>query len=343
MEHFSDKIISWYQDNKRELPWRNTKNAYKIWLSEIILQQTKVAQGLPYYLKFVQHFPDVKSMAMAQEEEVLKLWQGLGYYSRARNLHHTAKEVYINLNGNFPSTYNDLQKLKGIGTYTAAAIASFAYKEVVPVVDGNVFRVLARYFGINMDIAESKTKTYFFELSKNLIPKKNPDTYNQAIMEMGALICTPKNAQCTICPVQNSCKALSDKKVYSYPVKSKKAKPKKRFFSYVILEDKKTNWLLFKREAKDIWQHLYEFYLIENHDIIAEVEIEKQLKKQYNITELISFEKETIIHKLTHQHLHIQFFKAKINDVLVEAIPQNQVKKMPFPIVIHNFLEKIVT
>ena len=201
---FSKALISWYLQNKRNLPWRNTKNPYHIWLSEIILQQTRVAQGLPYYLKFTEAFPTVESLANADEEQVLKLWQGLGYYSRARNLHETAKNITQNFNGTFPKNYLELKKLKGVGDYTAAAIASFSYEENIAVVDGNVYRVLARYFGLDLDISQPKTKKTFQELADNLLPKGQASVFNQAIMEFGALQCVPKNPVCDTCIFNNS-------------------------------------------------------------------------------------------------------------------------------------------
>ena len=225
--NFSNSLLLWYLQNKRDLPWRNTTNPYPIWLSEIMLQQTRVAQGLPYFLAFTEAFPTILDLAKADEEQVLKLWQGLGYYSRARNMHKTAQIIAFELGGNFPNNYNDLIKLKGIGEYTAAAIASFAFNEVVPAVDGNVFRVLSRYFNIDTDIASSGAKKEFTALAKELIPNDNPALFNQAIMEFGALQCVPKNPNCESCIFNSSCAALQKKKVAELPVKSKKVKDRK--------------------------------------------------------------------------------------------------------------------
>ena len=227
---FSNSLIQWYLNNKRDLPWRNTQNPYLIWLSEIMLQQTRVAQGLPYYMAFTNAFPTVFELANASEEQVLKLWQGLGYYSRARNLHKTAQFVASELNGEFPDNNKDLLKLKGIGDYTAAAIASFAYNEAVPVVDGNVFRVLSRYFDIETDISLVTAKKEFSALAFELMPKNDPASFNQAIMEFGALQCVPKNPSCEICVFNSSCAALQKKKVHLLPFKSKKIKVSYRFF-----------------------------------------------------------------------------------------------------------------
>ena len=199
MHPISDKLISWYKKNKRDLPWRNTSDPYKIWLSEIILQQTQVVQGLNYYIKFTETFPTVVDLANAPEDKVMRLWQGLGYYSRARNLHKTAQYVASELSGVFPETYIDLLKLKGVGEYTAAAIASFSYNEAVPVVDGNVFRVLSRYFDVETDIAQASAKKEFVALAFEVMPKDNPAIFNQAIMEFGALQCVPKSPDCSIC------------------------------------------------------------------------------------------------------------------------------------------------
>ena len=219
--NFTKLLTQWYLKNKRDLPWRHTQNPYLIWLSEIMLQQTRVAQGMPYFFSFAKAFPTVFELANASEEQVLKLWQGLGYYSRARNLHKTAQYVAFELNGEFPGTYKELLLLKGIGEYTAAAIASFSYNECVPVVDGNVFRVLSRYFDIETDIASSSAKKEFAALAFELMPKNNPALFNQAIMEFGALQCVPKNPDCQVCPLNHGCLALQKKKVNQLPVKSK--------------------------------------------------------------------------------------------------------------------------
>lgn len=261
--NFHNLLIKWYLQNKRDLPWRNTTNPYHIWLSEIMLQQTRVAQGMPYFLSFTTAFPTVFDLANANEEQVLKLWQGLGYYSRARNLHKTAQYIATELNGIFPDNYKDLLQLKGVGEYTAAAIASFSYNEAVPVVDGNVFRVLSRYFDIETDIAQAYAKKEFAALAFELMPKDNPAIFNQAIMEFGALQCVPKSPNCQICVFSESCAALQKKKVDQLPVKSKKLKVRNRYFNYLMLSDAEEKTLIQKRTAKGIWHNLYEFPLIE--------------------------------------------------------------------------------
>lgn len=247
---FSNLLIDWYLQNKRDLPWRKTTNPYNIWLSEIMLQQTRVAQGLPYYEAFISAFPTVFDLAKASEEEVLKLWQGLGYYSRARNLHSTAQYIASELNGEFPKDYKNLLKLKGVGDYTAAAIASIAYGEEVPVVDGNVYRVLSRYFGIEDDISLPKAKIEFQKLSKNLLPEGKASLYNQALMEFGALQCVPKSPDCTQCVFNSSCFALQKNRVGELPLKSKRTKVKNRYFYYLIIRDGEGNFVLNKEKTK---------------------------------------------------------------------------------------------
>src|SRR6478735_4517688 len=260
---FSNRLTQWYLINKRDLPWRNTTDPYQIWLSEIMLQQTRVAQGLPYFLSFTEAFPTVFDLANASEQEVLKLWQGLGYYSIARNLHATAKYVAFELNGIFPDNYKDLLKLKGVGEYTAAAIASFSYNETVAVVDGNVFRVLSRYFDVETDISLASAKKEFQDLAHELIPKGEAALFNQAIMEFGALQCVPKSPDCENCVMNSGCLALQKKKVAELPVKTKKTKVRNRFFNYLILEDDESRTIVNQRTDKGIWHKLYEFPLIE--------------------------------------------------------------------------------
>jgi A/G-specific adenine glycosylase len=351
---FSNLLIQWYLCNKRDLPWRNTTNPYPIWLSEIMLQQTRVAQGMPYFLSFTAAFPTVFDLAKADEEQVLKLWQGLGYYSRARNLHKTAQYVADELSGVFPTTYKDLLKLKGIGEYTAAAIASFSYNEVVPVVDGNVFRVLSRYFDIETDIAAASAKKEFAALAYELMPKDtrggaelseaNPAIFNQAIMEFGALQCVPKNPNCSICVFNQSCAALQKNKVDQLPVKSKKLKVRNRFFNYLVVNDENENTIIQKRTDKGIWHNLYEFPLIETEkvedfDCITE-RIQKDFFTNNGIVSIMECNEKSIIHKLSHQHLYIKFWKVNIKGTVENGIDATILKTFPFPIVIHNFIEK---
>jgi A/G-specific adenine glycosylase len=341
---FSNLLIQWYLQNKRDLPWRKTTNPYLIWLSEIMLQQTRVAQGMPYFLSFTAVFPTVFDLAAASEEQVLKLWQGLGYYSRARNLHKTAQHVAYELSGVFPTTYKDLLKLKGIGEYTAAAIASFSYNETVSVVDGNVFRVLSRYFDIETDIAVASAKKEFAALAFELMPKDNPALFNQAIMEFGALQCVPKSPNCSICVFNESCAALQKKKVGQLPIKSKKLKVRNRFFNYLVVEDEKENTIIQKRSDKGIWHNLYEFPLIETDAVEDFDYISTQMQKNfcvnYEIISVAECNEKSIIHKLSHQHLHIKFWKVNVKGTIENGINRTDLKTFPFPIVIFNFIEK---
>jgi A/G-specific adenine glycosylase len=341
---FSKVLIRWYLQNKRDLPWRKTDNPYLIWLSEIILQQTRVAQGTPYFIAFTKAFPTVFDLAAASEEQVLKLWQGLGYYSRARNLHKTAQFIANDLAGKFPENYNELLKLKGIGEYTAAAIASFSYKEAVPVVDGNVFRVLSRYFDLETDITSASAKKEFAALALELMPKGNPALFNQAIMEFGALQCVPKSPNCSVCVFNSSCAALQKKKVDQLPVKSKKVKVRNRYFNYIVVEDELRNTIIQKRTAKGIWHNLYEFPLIETEKVedfdFAASQIKSDFFNDQKIISISENNPESIIHKLSHQHLHIKFWKVKVEGIITNGINASVLKTFPFPIVIHNFIEK---
>ena len=338
---FSTKIINWYNQNYRDLPWRNTTDAYKIWLSEIILQQTRVSQGLPYYINFINAFPTVKDLANADEQQILKLWQGLGYYSRARNLHFTAKYVMENYNGIFPNSYEELLKLKGIGTYTAAAIASFSSNEAVAVLDGNVFRVLSRVFNVDYDISQNSSKKYFIELATKVLSQTNPAIHNQAIMEFGALQCVPKSPNCIECIFNDSCEAVKLKKVSELPVKSKKVKVTKRFLSYILVKDASENYEMNKRTENGIWKNLYEFPCIESESEIEETEILNQLNVKYEIKNFHYFDSFDVLHKLSHQHLNIKFYTIEIEDAINDGYTFEEVKQLPVPIVLHNFIEKI--
>ena len=340
---FSNSLLLWYLQNKRDLPWRNTTNPYPIWLSEIMLQQTRVAQGLPYFLTFIETFPSIFDLANAEEEQILKLWQGLGYYSRARNMHKTAQIIAFELDGKFPDNYNDLLKLKGIGEYTAAAIASFAFNEVVPVVDGNVFRVLSRYFNVTTDIASSGAKKEFTSLAAALMPQDNPALFNQAIMEFGALQCVPKNPNCDDCIFNSSCAALQKVKVAQLPVKSKKTKVTNRYLNYIVFLDNEDNTIINKRTEKGIWHNLYEFPVIETeseleYDAITVIIQDKFSEK--GILSIVPYNHNQIIHKLSHQKLHLNFYKVVVSNKIVDGINLNLLRNFPFPIVIFNFIEK---
>lgn len=316
---FSNKLVNWYQVNKRDLPWRNTVNAYYIWLSEIILQQTRVAQGMPYYLAFVKAFPKVEDLANASEDKVLKMWQGLGYYSRARNLHFTAKDIANNYNGKFPNDHQKILKLKGVGAYTAAAITSFAFEMPYAVVDGNVIRVLSRVFGIDIPYDTTLGKKHFAELAQELLLVENASTYNQAIMEFGAMQCKPKSPDCSVCPMQDFCVAYNKNTITELPVKSKKIKVKNRFLHFLMIEEN-GNVYLGKRK-KGIWNGLYEFPFLEFDERLLEKQVMKNEKwsdifKDSN-TEVLSVSSE-FIHVLSHQKIHAQFWHLKVNNVQLE-------------------------
>lgn len=341
---FSNSLIKWYLQNKRDLPWRNTTHPYPIWLSEIILQQTRVAQGMPYFYSFLNAFPTVNDLAVADEQQVLKLWQGLGYYSRARNLHQTAQYINKELNGVFPDSYSSLLQLKGVGEYTAAAIASFAYDEPVPVVDGNVYRVLSRYFGIESDISLGKTKKEFTALAAELLPNDQPALFNQAIMEFGALQCVPKSPNCSTCIFQDSCVALQKGKVGTLPVKTKKLKVSQRYLNYIVFIDNNGNTKIQQRTDKGIWFNLYEFPLLEtlneeSFETIAPL-IQNNFTYSTSIISIQELNPISILHKLSHQHLYIKFWKVILDDTLHDGVTPEQLKTYPFPIVIHNFIEK---
>jgi A/G-specific adenine glycosylase len=308
------KLITWYEENKRSLPWRDTKDPYKIWLSEVILQQTRVAQGLQYYHRFVEQYPTVQSLASAKEQDVLRLWQGLGYYTRARNLHKGAKKVVDEYNGVFPSTFIELQKIPGIGSYTAAAIASISFREKVAVVDGNVFRVLARIFGIDEDILSGQGKATFFKLANELISPEEPDTFNQAIMEFGALQCVPKNPVCEICIFKKQCIAYNSDLQALLPVKAKKAKVRKRYFYYFVISKEK-KLLMRQRGGKDIWQGLHDFFVIEREKPVS---LEKLLKGKTGLNHVKKIPSENISlvykHVLSHQMLLATFIEVPWNE-----------------------------
>ncbi|MFD1017231.1 A/G-specific adenine glycosylase [Winogradskyella rapida] len=339
---FQSKLILWYSDKKRDLPWRATNNPYTIWLSEIILQQTQIKQGLPYYEEFVANYPTVFDLAEASETSVLKLWQGLGYYSRARNLHTTAKHIAYELNGKFPDNYKDLLKLKGVGDYTASAIASIAFNEPAAVVDGNVYRVLSRYFGIDTPINTSAGIKEFKTLASSLILKDQPATYNQALMEFGALQCKPKNPNCEACPLNANCAALQHQRVGELPVKLKKTKISTKYFNFIVGIDQQQQTFIEQRTHKGIWQNLYQFPLIESDKSLSSEEFHK-LKLENSILENITFDyalynEVDVIHKLSHQHLHTKFWIIETQTLPEGAIPIKSLKKYPVPALINDFI-----
>lgn len=341
---FSEKILEWYDENKRDLPWRSTRNPYNIWLSEIILQQTRIAQGTPYYVRFIENFPTVHDLAKAPEEKVLKLWQGLGYYSRARNLHTTAKMVVDEYGGQFPDSYKELLKLKGIGDYTASAISSICFDERQPVVDGNVYRVLARYFGIDTPINSTEGVKQFKNLARDLMHLDNIRDYNQGIMEFGAIQCAPKKPYCLHCPLHTDCKALQQGLVAQLPVKLKKTTVRNRYFNYLVVLDSSNQTILKQRTGKGIWQNLWEFPLLESDKELPINEVEKKLKEVLrlkNVTELYRFNEKTIVHKLSHQHLHSYFWIAKGDFELEDGISWTEIDQYPVPVLIADFIKTV--
>lgn len=335
--HITKILTSWYSDNKRDLPWRNTKNPYFIWLSEIILQQTQVKQGLPYYEAFVKQYPTVFQLAEVHEEQVLKLWQGLGYYSRARNLHATAKFIVNELNGEFPRNYNGLLQLKGVGDYTASAIASICYGEPTAVVDGNVYRVLARYYGIYTPINSTQGKKEFKALAQEIIDRKNPADFNQAIMEFGATQCKPSGPDCTICPLQKKCYAYHKDEIKSLPQKIKASKPVKRHLNYIVYVSNNNETILEKRKGKGIWQNLYQFPLIESEKELSYKELKNKLSNDYEDIRL--FNDQVIVHKLSHQHLHTRFWIVRVNSLPKDGISASEIHEYATPVLIKNFID----
>jgi A/G-specific adenine glycosylase len=318
--NFTDELVQWYHKNKRDLPWRNTTDAYVIWLSEIILQQTRVEQGLPYFYRFVERYPDVSSFAAAHEDEVLKLWQGLGYYSRGRNMLKTAQLVQEQYHGKFPQNYDELIKLKGIGEYTAAAIASFSANEPKAVVDGNVNRVLARYFGIYEPINSTTGKKTFQALANDLLNQQAPALHNQAMMEFGAMLCKPKNPACGICPVHTGCVAFISNATNALPVKLKTVKVRERFLNYFLITDGDTI-LMNKRGDKDIWANMYDLPMVETTSLLPVNELADlpQVRDIFGAGIKITGDIPVQRHILTHQRLHIRLIKTTSKPVKLKV------------------------
>lgn len=345
-EMFSESVVQWYRENKRDLPWRKSKDPYVIWLSEIILQQTRIEQGLPYFQRFLEAYPTVVDFAAAQESDILHLWQGLGYYSRGRNMHKTAKQVIEEYAGHFPSSYEGLLKLKGIGPYTAAAIASIAFDEPVAVVDGNVYRLLSRYFGIDTPIDSTIGKKQFAQLANDVLDKKHPADFNQGMMEFGALQCKPARPNCRICPLQTSCKALARQQIDQLPVKAKKTAQRDRYFHYLVcLTD--THTLIQQRSGKDIWHNLYQFPLLETTalsdfpGIAAQEEFQKYIaESSYTLQEISADWKHVLSHQKLHASFYVLRFKELPNPPESIQIPHSAIRNYAFPRLLLNFIEK---
>jgi A/G-specific adenine glycosylase len=344
---FSQRLIGWYRKNKRDLPWRDTNDAYLIWLSEIILQQTRVEQGMPYYLRFVDAYPDVKSFAAASEDEILRMWQGLGYYSRGRNMLKTARKVVEVHSEKFPENYKDLIQLVGIGEYTASAISSFSSNEAKAVVDGNVYRFLSRYFGVDTPINSTSGKKEFQALADEVLDHQNAGEHNQAMIEFGALQCKPKNPDCELCLFNDSCMAFEQGKAHNLPVKLKKLKIRERFF-YFFLVIKDDQILIKRRKNIDIWAGLHDLPSIEfaERTSVNELMIHHDFNTWFGQEPVIYYNSEEIKHILTHQRLFARFVHIeKINEEFVSRndwfwIKINELDQYGKPKLIFEFLKK---
>lgn len=342
---FQKKLLDWFKENRRNFPWRDKAEPYNVWLSEIILQQTRAAQGLPYYESFISNFPTVEKLAGAKEDQVMKLWEGLGYYSRARNLHATAKTITYRYGGRFPSDFDQIKSLRGIGDYTASAIASICFDQEQAVVDGNVYRVLSRIFGIDQPIDASGAHKIFKEKAQQLIKGAPAGDFNQAMMEFGALQCVPKNPNCQDCIFRKDCVAFQQAKVGRLPAKAKKVKVKNRYLHFFVLIDESKNTLLQKRKGKGIWQNLYQFPLIETSAKQKHFEnhLLESLLAELKITSDFVLEKwndRPVFHKLTHQHLEINFWIVKLNHSSNLRTPITRIQDYPMPKVLQNFRDK---
>lgn len=343
-------LCSWYADNKRDLPWRDTKDAYVIWLSEIILQQTRVEQGLPYFYQFMTQYPTVYDFARADQDEVLKLWQGLGYYSRARNMQVAAQTIVEEHSGIFPSDYKKIRILKGVGDYTAAAILSFAYDLPYAVVDGNVMRVFSRLFAIEEPVDTAVGKKIITKLAQKYLDKEDPAIYNQAIMDFGALVCTPKSPKCSECPLISMCEAKRKDMVSNYPIKKNKTKIRSRYFNYIVARQN-NNVLIQRRDAKDIWQGLYEFPLLETTKRLADEELIKEIThfsplhlQTSNLLNISQWKKQI----LSHQHIYYRFIyiesllEKHVNDKIM-SIDLFDIASFAVPKPIEKEIERILS
>lgn len=341
--NFARAILNWYMVNKRDLPWRNTNDPYSVWLSEIILQQTRIAQGLPYYLKFINKYPTINSLARANENDILILWQGLGYYSRARNLLKTAKFIVDECNGKFPSTYTELIKLKGIGEYTASAISSICFNERRAVLDGNVYRVISRFYGIDVPVNNHFGKKFYMDYAQKLAPKKSCGDYNQGIMDFGSLICKPKSPLCDKCILEKDCIASNMKNINYFPVKLKKNAPKITHFNYLVLLD--SDHMIWMNKIKNgIWKNLFQFPMIEskkelNKTQVLSNEIFKSIAPISN-SDIILFNSSPIIHKLSHKTIYAKFWILPVEHSNSNSIKFSDVNKYPVPRLIEKFLDK---
>ena len=342
---FENQLVKWYLNNKRELPWRENIDPYRVWISEIILQQTRVVQGEKYFNNFIKKFPSLESLSSADESEVLKMWKGLGYYNRAINIHKTSKKITNTLNGIFPNTYNELIKLNGIGDYTASAISSICFNEYNPVVDGNVLRLISRYYGLKTPIDSLKGQRNIREIGKKLISKvSNPGDFNQAMMEYGALVCSPF-PDCESCNFSSKCVAYMNKEVDAIPVKSKKKKPKERFLNYIVFIDSKHKTIVNKRTNKDIWYKLNEFPLIESKTEIKNINTLADFKKLIDNSSLTIIKEKEIYrvkHILSHQILYISFYQISVKETITSGVHLSNLNNYNFPVPITNFINKLL-
>ena len=346
--NFTKTLLLWYDENKRTFLWRETKDPYKIWLSEVILQQTQTQQGLPYYVRFLETFPTIKDLALSGEDTVLKLWQGLGYYSRARNLHSTAQYIHKECGGVFPNTFKSLLKLKGVGDYTASAISSICFNIPEAVVDGNVYRFLSRYFGIYTPINISQAHQEFKAKAMNLMDITQPGKFNQALMEFGSIHCKPRTPHCKSCPVSYDCIAYNQNKIHLLPQKRTKLKVIDRYFNYLVILDQNGQIQLEKRVGKGIWQNLFQFPLLETNKRVDSRKklIEKFSTKmitQLNTKKLKLWNREPIAHKLSHQKLFVFFWTIPSKGILKKGYSLKELKNQAVPVVIQNFLYKFFT
>ena len=339
---FAKRLIKWYKKEKRALPFRENKDPYRVWLSEVILQQTQMETGIKYYNIFIKNFPNIKSLANSSEKKVYSLWQGLGYYNRAKNLHKSAKIIYKKYNGLFPDNYNELIKLPGIGKYTASAISSICYNEKRLVVDANVFRVLSRFYGISKDISKPSSYNYFLNFGEKIAQKITDfGEYNESIMDFGGSVCLPKKPLCEKCVFEINCFAKKEKKIEFFPIKNRVIKIKKRFFNYIVFEDK-NRILIKKRTQKDVWKNLYEFYLAEDQTVSS-----KSLSFGKNHMGYFSLKSKDTA-KLSHQIIKINFYRLKGGEYNLEKIGEDlnmvvvkksNLKNYAFPKVIDNYLK----
>ena len=339
-------LITWYENNKRELPWRDINDPYKIWVSEIILQQTRVKQGMDYYLRITDSFPDIKSLANASIDDLLILWQGLGYYSRARNMHAAAEHIMKYHNGIFPEKYEDILKLKGTGRYTAAAVASLAFGYPAAAVDGNVIRVISRIFNVRNNTNSTSTRKEIDRLAEQILDKQNPGQHNQAVIELGALVCTPKNPECGICPIRAFCKAYTEGVVEELPMRYTKKVSRKRFFHYYIIMSG-ADLFIQKRTKKDIWQSLYEFPMLETAGSVLEQDLLNFPADAWKLDpEQIIFKETSSVYKhvLSHQVINARFIHIYYGGNIqktgwITVSPEN-LHLYPFPVLILNYIRQ---